>query len=129
MTRLLALHTDYSLWESYERLDQIERIVNPDFEHVLVDNAVNSYCRSHQYEAAAFWWEPLALKLADEVERHLKAEDRGALDHDSLVAESKRRHEEMLKSPLKSMRPTAPRTRECFVEIMKVLSGPVEGAF
>ena len=36
---LLALHTDNSLWESYLRLDAIEKIVNPEFEHVLIDNA------------------------------------------------------------------------------------------
>ena len=129
MTSLLALHTDYSLWESYERLDRVEKIVNPDFDHVLVDNAVNDYCRSHQYEAAAFWYEPLAEFMAKAVERRLAADCREALDHDALAAESKRLWDEMLKRPLSEMRPTASRTQERFAALMKGQSDPVEGSF
>ena len=39
MADLLALHTDYSLWESYQRLDAVEKIRNPLFEKTLFENA------------------------------------------------------------------------------------------
>ena len=118
MTRLLALHTDYSLWESYERLDRVEKIVNPDFEHVLVDNAINSYCRSHQYEAAAFCWEPLAEFLAGRILARVNADERVALDHGEIEAESDRLQKEMLKRPLKTMRPALPRTPRNFHDVL-----------
>ena len=127
MTKILALHTDYSLWESYERLDRIEKIVNPEFDHVLVDNAANGYCRSHQYEVAANWYEPFAEFLAAEVIRHVDADDRTDLDHDKLVAESDRLHDALLKRPLAEMRPTLPRTPENFKPVMIAMDGPVEG--
>ena len=118
MTRLLALHTDYSLWESYERLDRVEKIVNPDFEHVLVDNAINSYCRSHQYEAAAFCWEPLAEFLAGRILARVNADERVALDHGEIEEESDRLQKEMLKRPLKTMRPALPRTPRNFHDVL-----------
>ena len=40
-TDLLALHADYSQWESFERLEAIHPIVNPGFPEVLRDNADN----------------------------------------------------------------------------------------
>ncbi len=46
---LLALHTDYSLYESCQRLDAVEKIRNPDFEHVLyvVGRAGDDGSREH----------------------------------------------------------------------------------
>ena len=107
---LLELHTDYSLWESYERLDAVEKIRNPGFQHVLVDNAVNGYCRSHQYEAARFWYAPLARAVADAVAARVKAGDRKAADDAALERLSESLHAKMLTRPLREMRPVAPRT-------------------
>ena len=118
MTKLLALHTDYSLWESYERLEAVEHIVNPDMDRVLVDNAINSYCRSHQYEAAANWYEPLAEKLADAVRRKVDENDKTPVDNDALKAASEAMHDAMLKRALREMRPTLPRTVESFRRIL-----------
>ena len=63
-TDLLALHTDYSLAESYDRLDRIEKIRYSDFDRTLFENAVNGYCASHHYEAFRHvylpWWSHLA---------------------------------------------------------------------
>ena len=123
MTRLLALHTDYSLWESYERLEATEHIANPRFDHVLVDNAINSYCRSHQYEAAANWYEPLAVRLADDICGRLDADDRSPLDQDALESESRSLHDAMLERPLRSMRPTGGRTIQLFRQILSEVRG------
>ena len=61
---LLALHTDYSLAESYDRLAAVEPIAYPGFATTLLENAVNGYCASHHYEAFrhlyAPWWRELA---------------------------------------------------------------------
>ena len=56
MARVLAMHSDYSLVESLDRLSTIHPVPNPDFEHVLFENAANTYCRSHQAEFAAHWY-------------------------------------------------------------------------
>ena len=51
---LLALHSDFSLSESLERMDAVEKIANPEFEKVFFQNTGGSwYCRSHQYEFAS----------------------------------------------------------------------------
>ena len=117
MTRLLALHTDYSLWESYERLEATEHIVNPRFDRVLVDNAINSYCLSHQYEAAANWYEPLAMRLADDIRGRVDVADRTPLDQDALESASRSLHDAMLERPLCSMRPDGKRTIQLFRQI------------
>ena len=119
MTKLLELHTDYSLWESYERLDAVEKIVNPEFDHVLVDNAVNSYCRSHQYESAANWYEPLAKLIADDICRRVAEGDKSELDHDAYKKASARFHEEMLVKPLRDMRPTVKRDVLAFRAVLE----------
>ena len=118
MTKLLALHTDYSLWESYERLEAVDHIVNPDMDRVLVDNAINSYCRSHQYEAAANWYEPLAEKLADAVRRKVDENDKTPIDNDALKAASEAMYDAMLKRTLREMRPVAPRDIESYRRIL-----------
>ena len=51
--QLLALHPDYSLAESLDRMDAVEKIRNPEFEKVFYENTGGTwYCRSHQYELA-----------------------------------------------------------------------------
>ena len=118
MTKLLALHTDYSLWESYERLDKISPVVNPEFDHVLVDNAINSYCRSHQYEAAANWYEPLAAEMVEEVIKRVDSGDKSELQVDKFKKISEDLHAKMLSRPLCDMRPKAARTLEAFREVV-----------
>ena len=122
MTRLLAMHTDFSLAESYDRLNAVEPVANPNFEHVLVDNSVNGYCRSHQYEAAAFWYEPLAEALVKAVLAKVAAGDRTPLDQRPLRAFGEDCHERLLTRPLGEMRPAVPRTQEGFAAAMLRLS-------
>lgn len=122
LSRLLALHTDFSMADSYDRLNAIEPIVNPDFEHVLVDNALNTYCRSHQAEAAKHWYEPLAEELVRTVREKAGTHDRTMPDRKTLESFSERLHSQMLARPLSEMRPTAPRTQEAFRALMGELT-------
>ena len=115
---LLALHTDYSLWESLERLDAVERVANPDFPRTLVDNATNAYCLSHQFEAVDRWCAPLAASLARAVRRKLDAGDRTPLDRAALAAESEALRAALLATPLRDLRPAAPRTVEAFRAVL-----------
>lgn len=122
MPRLLALHEDYSLADSLARLNVVHPVANPDFDHVLVDNAVNGYCRSHQYEAAACWYEPLARDCAEAVRAKIAAGDRSPIDVKALAAKSESYHRSMLRRPLVDMRPVAPRTEAAFRRLMRELS-------
>ena len=64
LAEVLSLHGDYSLAESLDRLDSVERIRNRDFERVLFENSSCGYCRSHQYEYAAGWYVPHIREVA-----------------------------------------------------------------
>ena len=105
---LLALHTDYSLYESYLRLDAVEKIRNPDFEHVLYDNASCGYCRSHQYEVARYWAEPAMADLANMLAERAAAGDKSPIP----PLNQDRYRERSMHRPLAEMRPTLPRTPE-----------------
>ena len=125
MADLLELHTDYSLWESYERLTKVESVPNPNFPQVLLDNAANSYCQSHQYELARYWYAPRAHKWAEKISSIIRSGDPKAK---LVLNDSKKVHSELLKRPLKSMRPTAKRTNEEFIKLMSELSQELCGS-
>lgn len=122
MADLLELHTDFSLDESYRRLDAIEKIQNPDFEHVLVDNATCGYCRSHQAEAARYYYLPVMKMLAETIRAKVASGDKTAYDAKALAARFAAVREQLLKRPLAEMRPTLPRTRANFMNVLKTLS-------
>ena len=122
MADVLALHTDYSLWESFLRLDAVEKVRNPDFPKTLLDNASCSYCRSHQYELARHWYAPrmknMALRLADAVtagNRKVK-----------LFDDSENERKALMDNPLESLRPTLPRTWERYRETLRMIIRIVE---
>ncbi len=117
MADLLALHTDYSLWETYQRMDAIEKIRNPEFSKTLFENASCPYCRSHQYELARHWYAPHVRKMTERLAKAVAANDRTAKLSEG--AEDERR---ALKArPLESLRPTLPRTQENFRKVMREL--------
>ena len=126
MADLLELHTDYSLWESYERLDRIEKIANPNFKQVLLENAVCGYCRSHQYEAARYLYVPRARAFADTIKGLVRAAESGT----ELTPEQKALKLDwstdlvnlMLAVPLETFRPTRSRTPENFRALMRELA-------
>ena len=122
MADLLALHTDYSLWESYQRLDAVEKIQNPAFEKTLFENASCPYCRSHQYELARHWYAAHARKMADRLAKAVASGDRAAKLSEGAEAERLA----LKAKPLESLRPTLPRTAENFRKVLRVLCSLVQ---
>ena len=129
MADLLELHTDYSIWESYERLDGIEKIRNPNFKQVLLENAICGYCRSHQYEAARYLYLTRAKSVVDRIGSVLKRVANGdqlaAEDKALTLGDSKDLVNLMLAVPLEAYRPTKPRTPENFRALMRELAARV----
>ena len=118
MADLLAIHTDYSLWESFLRLDAIEKVTNPNFPQVLLENAANDYCRSHQYELARHLYAPRAHRFAEKAKALVAQGDRKT----PLMLASGPDYDAFLKRPLESLRPTSPRTPEAFRALMLELA-------
>ena len=116
MARTLALHEDFSLWETFERTDAIERIRLPDFDKVLIQNAMNNYCASHQAEAAEHLYLPMIRGWRDVLARKFASGDRRAnMNPDPLWVVL----DAVWKRDLKSMRPIAPRTPAAFRQTMR----------
>ena len=114
MADLLALHTDYSLWESYQRLDAVEKIRNPLFEKTLFENASCDYCRSHQYELARHWYTPHVKAVAGKLAKAVAAGDRKA----DISVKAEKERLALKARPLESLKPTLPRTAESFRRVM-----------
>ena len=117
----LALSGDYSLWESFVKMDRIEKIRNPNFPQILLENAINDYCLGYQYEAAKYWYCPVAGDLERDIGALLDAGDRQAT---LKVAKTDYRRW-MLGTPLKEMAPTLPRTEANY---RKAMLGMAEAA-
>ena len=114
MADLLALHTDYSLWESYLRLDSVEKIQNPNFSKTLFENASCGYCRSHQYELARHWYAPHMRAIAKNLAKALASGDKDA----KISPNAEKERLALKKKPLQSLRPTQLRTEENFRRVM-----------
>ena len=120
MADLLELHTDYSLYESYLRLKEIEEIRNPDFEKVLFDNAACDYCHSHQYELARHWYAPVMRELNETICWRTRLGQRKPME--SHVKAAKARRERLKGLPLAELRPRAPRTASRFRAVLQRLA-------
>ena len=118
MADLLALHTDYSLWESYQRLDAIEKIQNPDFSKTLFENASCPYCRSHQYELARHWYAPRVKVMTERLGKAVAAGDRKAKFAEGAEAERLA----LKAKPLESLKPTLPRTEANFRRVLREIA-------
>ncbi len=121
---LLALHTDYSLWESFLRLDAVEKVRNPNFTETLFENASCWYCRSHQYELARWWYAPHARAFAERLAAAVAADNRAA----ALAADAEPERLVLKARPLESLRPTLPRTADNYRRILGRLRRLVEEA-
>ena len=115
MADLLALHTDYSLWESYLRLDSVEKIQNPNFSKTLFENASCGYCRSHQYELARHWYAPHMRTIAKNLAKAIASGDKDA----KISPDAEKERLALKKKPLQSLRPTQLRTAENFRKVMR----------
>ena len=115
MADVLALHTDYSLWESYLRLDAVEKVRNPDFAKVLFDNASCRYCRSHQYELSRHWYAARARAFAKCVGETVASGDRKG---DFSICDGETERKALMETPLESLAPTLLRTPENYRRIL-----------
>ena len=118
MADVLALHTDYSLWESYQRLDAVEKIQNPDFSKTLFENASCGYCRSHQYELARHWYAPHFRQVAENLAKAVSAGDRQA----KITFNAEQERLALKARPLETLKPTLPRTQESFRRVMRAIA-------
>ena len=115
---LLALHPDFSICDTYERLRRIHPITNPSFASVLVDNAANFYCASHQAELAAHCYLPAFdayLKLLD---GRIRAGNRTPPERFCLEEFRKR----AMRMGFDELRLGAPQTREAFNKALDAIS-------
>ena len=118
MADLLALHTDYSMWETYQRLDAVEKIQNPDFSKTLFENASCPYCRSHQYELARHWYAVRARQMAERLAKAVASGDRAA-KFGGAAGEAEQMRLALKARPLESLKPTLPRTEENFRKALR----------
>lgn len=118
----LALSDDYSLWASFVKMDKIEKIRNPNFPQILLENAINDYCLGYQYEAAQHWYRPVAHDLERGIGALLDAGDRQA---PAEIAKTDYRRW-MLGTPLREMAPTSPRTEAAYRQTMLRLAEAAE---
>ena len=117
-TELLALHTDYSICESLDRLAAVHKISAPDFDKVLLENASCSYCRSHQYEVAAGWYLPFAGDVVREIVRKVDAGERIELGESFVKTARTARQRELEERRIFAFRPNLPRTQAEFRRVM-----------
>ena len=123
MARLLAQHTDYSVWESFERLDAIEKVKNPNIPQVLLDNASNGYCMSHQYECAEYWYRPAISQMCAEIVRNIREGKKA-----SLSPADKSWSERLNATPLSAMRPVDVRSAANLRAILSEIAATLDGA-
>ena len=122
MADVLELHTDYSLWESYCRLEAVEKVQNPDFTKTLFDNASCDYCRSHQYELARYWYAARMRKAASRLAKAVASHE----CHAVLFDNSEDERQALMGKPLESLRPTRPRTETNFRTTMQSIADALE---
>ena len=112
---LLELHSDYSLAETLEATDRIEKLVNPRAEHLLFENAACDYCRSHHLELVRGWYQPTVSEICRTLVGRAKSGDRSPLP----AASDRRQALRETDHPILAFRPDASkRTPERFREIM-----------
>ncbi len=117
---ILALHTDYSLCESLDRLSEEAPIYGRDFGKVLLDNASNGYCRSHQYEVAAGCYLPFAGDFVAEVLRRVGTGLRERIPVEWARARGDAALVALAEKGIEAFRPKTPRTVAEYRRIMRV---------
>ncbi len=128
-TEILALHTDYSLCESLDRLAAESPIFYRDFARVLLDNASNGYCRSHQYEIAAGCYLPFARELVGEILRRVDAGQHEVLPKDWAATASTAHLDALAEKGIAAYRPSSPRTAAEFRRVLTAAGTAAAKAF
>ncbi len=120
MRDILALHEDYSMYETLVQLNAAEKIQNPDFDRVLLDNASCGYCQSHQYELMNYWYLPSLTALTDWCAQRLDKDDKSDFAFPESIRKAKNdAYQKTLNSKLADMRPTLERTPENYRRTME----------
>jgi len=76
LSDILATHSDFSICDTYEGLCKIHPVLLPSFSSVLVDNAANYYCASHQAELAVHCYIPAFDAYLDLLKSKMRNDDR-----------------------------------------------------
>jgi hypothetical protein len=63
MADILSLHEDFSIAQTLDAVNAVEKVRNPRGEHLLFENSACDYCRGHQAEYARGWYVPLAEEV------------------------------------------------------------------
>ncbi|MBO7721683.1 MAG: C69 family dipeptidase [Kiritimatiellae bacterium] len=124
-TELLSLHNDYSLCISLDRLGAVSPEYARGFDKVLLDNAINGYCRSHQYEIAAGWYQPFAEDVTGEMLRRIAAGERLKIEPGFIAARRSARYNELFAKGIEAYRP---RTARSLREYRRILGDAREAA-
>ena len=124
MARTLALHSDYSLSESLDRLSSVAPVQNSDFEHVLFENAANFYCRSHHAEFAAHWY---VDEMKDIVADLLAAAERGGAERLPGMRRDRMKELFALPHPIQSQTLDFPRTHANYRRTMLDFASAADG--
>lgn len=124
MARTLAMHSDYSLSESLDRLSSVAPVRNPDFEHVLFENAANFYCRSHHAEFAAHWY---VDEMKDIVTDLLAAATRGGTERLPGMRRNRMKELFALPHPIRSQALDFPWTQANYQRTMLDFAVAVDG--
>lgn len=116
---LLALHTDFSVCDSYDRMAAVHPVAYPGFMSVLVDNAANSYCSSHQAELARHCYLPAFRHYTEALKAKMLSGDKKHLGKGCLSGFRDR----VIAMPYAALKIDTPRTRK---EFNKALDGVLE---
>lgn len=119
---ILALHTDFSLCESLDRLAEEAPVFGRDFAKVLLDNASCCYCRSHQYEIAAGWYVPFAGAFVREVLRRVAAGERERLPDEWATKTLLAGLADLQAKGIEAYRPSSPRTAAEYRRVLAAAS-------
>ncbi len=117
-TEIISLHTDFSLCESLDRLAEEAPIFGKDFDKVLLDNASNGYCRSHQYEIAAGCYMPFAEAFVREVLRRVDAGERERIPDEWTARTREACLADLKGRGIEAYRPSSPRTPDEYRRIL-----------
>ena len=115
---ILSLHTDFSLCESIDRLAEEAPVFGRDFGKVLLDNASNKYCRSHQYEIAAGWYLPYARDLVREVLRRVGVGQRVRIPDEWADKARQSRLDNLVAKGIVAFRPPSSRTADDYRRVL-----------
>ena len=118
---ILALHEDFSICDTLDGLNRVHPVPNPDFLSVLIDNAANYYCASHQAELARHCYIPAFEAYVAAMKRNIVAGDRTIPDS-AIVADYRKRVMGMSYGALKL---AVPRTRQSFESALENMARSV----